>query len=251
MDEQTRRYFEEHWGTHISGVVASSKVSQAERFFAPILDSLRSHPLTILDVGCGDGVHWRYLRSLDNPQLKYTGVDISQTVITHLRQQTTTPEDRFVQMDAVALTEPDDTYDVVFAFGVIAYTRDPQRSFAEMCRVCKPGGWVGAWIFPKVSGVVGLAFELTRKLCQIVGPFGTLFIANLIVPWLGILPTQSKASLKNSTWRQCRELVLVNIAPKQLAFFRHDEVAAWFAANNIDIVYEDPANSITIWGQKR
>lgn len=243
--------FNKHWQAHDSLKIPSAKLHQAEIFFTPILNSLRMQPVRVLDVGCGGGVNWRFLRSLGNPHLMYTGVDYSAVVIDHLQKQISTTKDRFVQMDATWLTEPDNTYDVVFAYGVIAYTSDPPLSFAELCRVSKTGGWVGIWLYPKQSGLAGWAFNLTRSLCRRVGIFCTRRIADLIVPWLGLLPTQSKVSLRNSTWHQCRESVLVNIAPLQLEFFRSDEIEGWFSANNIEIVYTDPNNPILIWGQKR
>lgn len=250
VNQQLQDDFDQHWQVNSLSQISDSKLYQAEIFFRPVIPLLRTQPLKILDVGCGDGVHWHYLRHLGNEQLYYTGIDISTLAIKSLRQQSRTDKDRFIQMDAVALDEPDNHYDVVFAFGVVAYTSDPQRCFSELCRVCKPGGWIGVWIYPQQEGLPGLAFNLTRQICQRVGPFWTRRIADLIVPLLGILPTQSRVNLQNATWRQCREVVLVNIAPKQLVFYRRDEIANWFAIHAIRIEYEDPGNPITIWGQK-
>ena len=204
----------------------------------------------VLDVGCGDGVHWRYLRRLGNERLSYTGVDISATVIQRLQQTEDERQDKFIQMDVTALAGPDETYDLVFAFGVVAYTNDPAHCFDELYRVCKPGGWIGVWIYPQQTGLGGFVFSATRWLCQQAGPFWSRRIADLIVPFLGILPTRSKMNLRNSTWRQCREVILVNIMPKQLTFFQRDEVADWFMTHNVDLRFEDPDNPITIWGCK-
>jgi hypothetical protein len=64
------------------------------------------------------------------------------------------------------------------------------------------------------------------------------------------LPTQSKLNLKNATWSQCLEIVLVNIAPKQLYFPETAEIEEWFRINNITILEIDHDNPITIWGRK-
>jgi ubiquinone/menaquinone biosynthesis C-methylase UbiE len=191
------------------------------------------------------------LQSLENGRLGCAGVDISAVALRHMQRQCVGEQGHLIQMDATALALLNDAYDIVFAFGVVAYTSDQQRCFAELCRVCKPGGWIGVWIYPQQEGLGGLTFGFVRRVCQRVGPFWTRRIADLIVPFLGILPTRSKMSLRNSTWRQCREVVLVNIAPKQLAFFCRDEVVAWFVAHGIDIEYEDRDNPITIWGRKQ
>jgi hypothetical protein len=44
---------------------------------------------------------------------------------------------------------------------------------------------------------------------------------------------------------------MVNIAPERLSFFRPGDVRDWFAAEKIDILFEDPGNPITIWGRKQ
>ena len=188
--------------------------------------------------------------SLGNRRLRYTGTDISPVVIKQIRGLAVSSPSRFYVADAVKLPEKGTTYDIVFSFGVVAYTSNPQGCFGEMCRVCKPGGWVGVWVYPQRHGIGGLIFRLTRFLCGVVGDFWTRRIADLIVPFLGLLPTRSNLNLRNATWQQCREVVLVNIAPQQLSFFTHDEIASWFLENGIEIKYEDPLNPITIWGRK-
>ena len=89
----------------------------------------------------------------------------------------------------------------------------------------------------------------TRKICNVFGPTVTKIIADCIVPFLGVLPTQSRMSLKNSTWKQCREIILVNIDPFILHCFRHSEVKNWFKNNDCEIVENLPSSPIAIWGE--
>ena len=153
-------------------------------------------------------------------------------------------------MDLTALTEPDNFYDIVFSFGVIAYTKDPEQSFSELCRICKPGGRVGIWIYPEPLGYKKFLFNFTKVICHYVGPFVTNRIADFIVPFLGLLPTRSKMNLANSSWKECREVILVNIAPERLAFFKRDIILSWFNKYKVQIEYEDRENPITLWGRK-
>lgn len=251
MNQQIQTEFNQHWQINTLTQISNSKLREAENFFLPVNNLLCSHPVKILDVGCGDGVHWSYLRNLDNQKFHYVGIDISSVALRHLQQQTTEGKGHFIQTDATAISTPDNLYDVVFSFGVVAYTNQPKQCFAEICRVCKPGGWIGLWVYPQQAGLGGVAFKITRQICQRVGSFWTQRIADLIVPFLFFLPTRSKVNLRNSNWNQCREVVLVNIAPKQLDFFERDEIVSWFFEYNIDIEYEDANNPITIWGRKR
>lgn len=243
--------FDQHWQDNSLPEISQVKIREAEVFLRPVIDFLRTKPAEVLDVGCGDGVHWRYTMSLGDRRLRYTGTDISPVVIKQIRGLAASSPGRFYVADAVKLPEKGNTYNIVFSFGAVAYTSNPQGCFGEMCRVCKPGGWVGVWVYPQRQGVGGLIFRLTRFLCGVVSDFWTRRIADLIVPFLGLLPTRSNLSLRNATWQQCREVVLVNIAPQQLSFFTRNEVASWFSANGIEIKHEDPLNPITIWGRKQ
>lgn len=244
--------FESHWKKNRSEQIPESKRKVAYKFLEPLLNDPRAKmPLSILDAGCGDGVHLDVL--LENQiysKAKLTvGLDMAWSAII-LSKQRHQADYSYVQADVGDLPFDSDTFDYVFSFGVLAYTDNPFKSFCELSRVTKPGGNIGIWIYPKKIGIAGALFSLVRKLCSLLGPHGINILANLIVPFLGILPTRSGISLKNATWRQCREVVLVNIAPKQLFFPSESEVEDWFRINNISIIFKDHKAPITIWGNK-
>ena len=138
--------------------------------------------------------------------------------------------------------------DCVIAFGVLSYTGNPLAGFKEMVRVTKKGGWVGVWTYPRKSLLPMLAFRLVRRLCRLLPEFWVDRLADLIVPFLGFLPTGSKLSLGNSSWRECREVVLVNITPNRLEFFSPEDIKRWFKMCDITVKYIDKNNPITIWG---
>jgi hypothetical protein len=105
-------------------------------------------------------------------------------------------------------------------------------------------------LYPKRRGVEHRLFSFVRGVCRLTGPIGCRLIADIIVPFLGFLPTRSNLSLSNASWRQCREVVLVNIAPRRLFFFEREDVMSWLKSHNVRVVWEDLENPITIWGQK-
>jgi len=116
--------------------------------------------------------------------------------------------------------------------------------------VTRSGGLIGIWVYPKSENVGGIVFSLVREICQLTGSLGTRIIADSIVPFLGFLPTRSRIHLGNASWKQCREVVLVNIAPQQLSFPTLSEVEMWFARNDIEIIFREKENPITLWGKK-
>ena len=244
--------FDEHWDENFCEEIPATKRAEAQRFLRPLFDYQKSHGrVFVLDAGCGDGIHLKVITSNANALegSSFVALDISMSALS-ISQRRRQINWTFVQGDVGKLPFEDNQFDIVYSFGVIAYTDNPFLSFSELCRVTRKGGYIGIWVYPKTSGVGGALFLLIRKACQVIGPRGSVLIADCIVPFLGFLPTRSKMSLANASWRQCREVVLVNVAPSQLYFPEPSEVEAWFSENNIKIVCRDDAAPITLWGEK-
>jgi ubiquinone/menaquinone biosynthesis C-methylase UbiE len=242
--------FDEHWQHNESADIPEEKVTAARSFLAPLIGQKSPDGLSILDVGCGDGVHASIIKGIRlGINSIYTGVDISVAALQIARRRMDANA-RYVHADAGELPFADNTFDVVFSYGVLAYTEDPFAAFTELARVTKPGGLIGVWFFPYTPGLAGLAFSTVRRICRLTGRLGTRLTADAIVPFLGFLPTASGLSLKNATWKQCREIVLVNIAPKSIFFPRAAEIDDWFRHHRLADVPCDTAASITAWGRK-
>ena len=94
---------------------------------------------TVLDVGCGAAVD---LARFARGRAHVTGVDLAPSAITLARtnfeQQGLTG--RFEVADGEQLPFPDNSFDLVYAHGVVPYTANPQKLVAECRRVLKPGG---------------------------------------------------------------------------------------------------------------
>jgi phosphatidylethanolamine/phosphatidyl-N-methylethanolamine N-methyltransferase len=122
----------------------------------------------VLEVGIGTGL------SLDAypPHCKVTGIDISREMLEHAEQKKDPIRHRhieLVQMDAMNMTFPDNSFDFVTAFHVVTVVPDPQRLVDEMTRVCKPEGQVVIINHFSsrrrvIRGVVNMVDPLTRKL---------------------------------------------------------------------------------------
>jgi ubiquinone/menaquinone biosynthesis C-methylase UbiE len=93
----------------------------------------------VLEVGVGLGTdHLQFARA----GARMTGIDLTPRSIDLTRR-------RFTQeglgtdlrlMDATALEFPDDSFDVVYSFGVLHHTSSLERAVAEIRRVLRPGG---------------------------------------------------------------------------------------------------------------
>ena len=95
----------------------------------------------VLEVGVGTGINLM----LYPRDCKVTGVDLSDSMLekAHERVAKNGLRDvRLLQMDASALTFPDETFDIVYAPYLVSVVPDPVTVALEMRRVCRPGGRV-------------------------------------------------------------------------------------------------------------
>ena len=256
-----RNDFEQHWQENDALDHPSPKIARAESFLQPLFNFAGDkQALNILDAGCGDGVHIRVLSKFSNVRKgrHCWGIDLSHTALTNIKKRLSTgPQPggqakwHLTQTDIGYLPFKNERFDATFSYGVLAYTREPEVSFSELYRVTKKNGLLGVWLYPKKTGLSGFLFSTIRTLCKTTGIYGTRLIADCIVPFLGLLPTQSKLTLANASWKQCREIVLVNIAPRQLIFPEKHDVEQWFHKYPCEIIEDDLENPISIWGIKQ
>jgi SAM-dependent methyltransferase len=104
----------------------------------------------VLDVGCGAGVD---LARFARGGAIVTGVDLAPSAIqlarANFEQQGLAG--RLEVADGEALPFADNTFDMVFAHGVVQYTADPRRLVDECRRVLKPGGRAVFQVYNRVS----------------------------------------------------------------------------------------------------
>ena len=248
-NKTNKSYYTNHWEQYQGQDVPSSKINAAGHFLDPVIQKFPKRKIHILDAGCGDGVHWRYLRSLPTQQFLFEGIDIAPSVINHLTNHSVHAEDHFQIMDLENLDFPDNHFDVVYAFGVIGYCENPQKCFRELCRVCKQGGFLGIYS-PNISGMKRFLFNSLRACCRLLGMKTTRSIARILIPFYGMLPSTSKMTQRNSSEDQIEEVIMTNIAPPHLEFLSHDLLVSWFETEGFNIFYDDPQEMNIIWGEK-
>jgi SAM-dependent methyltransferase len=110
----------------------------------------------VLEVGCGAGVD---LARFAKGGALVSGVDLAASAIDLARanfgQQGLHGE--FQVADGERLPFPDDSFDLVYAHGVVQYTADPKRLVDECRRVLKPGGDAIFQVYNRVSWLNGLS----------------------------------------------------------------------------------------------
>jgi SAM-dependent methyltransferase len=163
-----------YWNAHIHDLSITQHAVGTPRFFRdldeyrfeklaylqPILDAPRWRGQRVLDVGCGVGTD---LVRLGRAGAMLTGVDLS-TVAIELARQNLTQQGLSADVrvsDGEELTFASDSFDVVYAHGVLQYTADPRAMVREMYRVLRPGGQLVAMVYNRNSWL-GLLALITR-----------------------------------------------------------------------------------------
>jgi ubiquinone/menaquinone biosynthesis C-methylase UbiE len=152
-------------------------------------------------------------------------------------------------MDACQLDFPSNSFDIVFAYGVIGYTDCPQKAMQELFRVCKPNGIVGIFS-PEISGISHFGLQFLRSVASRLNNKGKSLLADLLVPFFGLVPSETKISLNNASWKQIREVILTDIAPPKLSLLSHDAITNWFSSNLFEIFSDDKEIPTSVWGNK-
>lgn len=160
----------DYWNRHIHDLEISAHKPGTREFFADLdqyhFEKLHHLPRLIdfdgyrgkrvLDVGCGAGID---LARFAKGGAIATGVDISESAIelarAHFAQQRLTADLRIA--DGERLPFGDDTFDLVFAHGVVQYTADSRALVAECARVLRPGGDAVFQVYNRISWLNALS----------------------------------------------------------------------------------------------
>ena len=113
---------------------------------------------TVLEVGVGAGADFQnWCRHAAHA----TGVDLTERAISltgeRLQLNCVPPEKyKLLSTDAENLPFDDNSFDIVYSWGVLHHTPDTRRAFEEVFRVLKPGGSVKAMIYhdPSWTGLM-------------------------------------------------------------------------------------------------
>lgn len=160
----------DYWNRHIHDLDISTQAPGTPGFFADLdqyhfeklhhllrlidFDAYRGK--RVLDVGCGAGTD---LMRFAKGEAIVTGVDISSSAIDLARanfaQQGLGADLR--EADGEQLPFPDDTFDLVFAHGVVQYTPNGRALVEECHRVLKPGGEAVFQAYNRISWLNALS----------------------------------------------------------------------------------------------
>lgn len=154
----------EYWNANLHDEKMSSSPKGSKQFFDDIsnyhFEKLDYLPKIIsfaslkgkrvLGMGCGMGID---LLKFAQNGAKVTGIDIAEKPLSYARKNFKLhgQSGNFMRMDGEHMSFKDNTFDAVFAHGVLQWTPKPQQMIDEIKRVLKPGGMVFVGVYHKYS----------------------------------------------------------------------------------------------------
>ena len=156
----------EHWESETVGTRYSSS-DTTKQFYAEIRKAryelepfIRSFAefesakgINVLEIGVGAGSD--FSNWVANGATA-TGIDITTAAIEHTHAHLDSldlsgKEALLTQANAEALPFPDDSFDLVYSWGVLHHTPDTAKALAEVRRVLRPGGRIRIMVYNKYS----------------------------------------------------------------------------------------------------
>lgn len=113
-----------------------------------------THGLRVLEIGVGLGAdHQRFAEA----GADLWGIDLTERAVEHTRRRLAAfgLTSHLAVGDAEHLDFPDDSFDLVYSWGVLHHSPDTPKAIAEVWRVLKPGGGAKIMVYHKWS-MVGL-----------------------------------------------------------------------------------------------
>lgn len=200
----------------------------------------------VLECGCGGGQHTSfvapYARSI-------TAVDLNTTDIARQRNSELSNV-TFIGAD-ISTMDLGQQYDVVFCLGVIHHTDDPDATFRNIFRHCKPGGRIIVWTYSaEGNGMVRYVVEPLRKLfLQHLSRKNLLVIAKVVtlalypivftvyrIPLLKFLPYfEYFVNFRRMSFERNLLNVFDKLNAPQTYFTTRQKCSEWFNAKNFEL----------------
>ncbi|ROL62146.1 class I SAM-dependent methyltransferase [Bacteroidetes/Chlorobi group bacterium ChocPot_Mid] len=105
----------------------------------------------VLEVGVGAGTD--FLQWVRSGAIAY-GIDLTEEAIEHVKHRLNLynlKAEQYAVADSEHLPFADNTFDIVYSWGVIHHTPDTQKALHEIVRVCKPNGTIKVMIYHRHS----------------------------------------------------------------------------------------------------
>jgi ubiquinone/menaquinone biosynthesis C-methylase UbiE len=128
----------------------------SRKLAGPFIDFVGAAPgERIIDVGCGTGsLTFALPQAAELSEI--AAIDYSPVFVEEAQRRNTDPRITITQGDACALSFANDRFDRAMALLVLHFVPETGKAIAEMSRVVRPGGVVGAAVWDHLGGMPGM-----------------------------------------------------------------------------------------------
>ena len=136
-NENSREFYEEIDRRHFFD--AAQYTPPQTQPFDELVPFDRLEKMDVLEIGVGNGSHAQLIAPHCG---SYTGVDITEYAVSSTRRRFDLfgIEGTIVQMDAEQLEFPNNSFDLIWTWGVIHHSANTEQILRKMRRVLRPGG---------------------------------------------------------------------------------------------------------------
>ncbi|MBN9013330.1 MAG: class I SAM-dependent methyltransferase, partial [Rhizobiales bacterium] len=152
---QQKSEIREHWEAETCGTRDGqlSEIREARYRYIPEIpafaDFKRAKGKRVLEIGVGAGTDFSHWVAAEADAY---GIDLTDAAIRTTREHLraiglSVPGDHLRRGDAESLDFADETFDLVWSWGVLHHSPDTAAAFGQVYRVLKPGGVVKAMVY--------------------------------------------------------------------------------------------------------
>ena len=155
--EKVGKFYDVVWTEYIPEYEASEK--HWEIFYS----TEEVQGKSVLDAGCGTGIFSIIFANKGADWV--VGIDISEGSLQtaqNLKEKFELGCADFQKQDMLALPFPDNSFDIVWAWGTVHHTTDPFKAIAELIRVLKPSGSILLAVYKRTK--LTFIHEIIRKI---------------------------------------------------------------------------------------
>jgi len=188
----------------------------------------------VLELGCGTGEYALWYAM--NGAKEVVAVDLSEgslKLANEKKEQAGLTNITFCKADILNLDPEkfkDEYFDYVYSVGVLHHTGNPEKGFAELCRMAKPGAVVIVSLYNKYSRFV---LRIKQNICKILGGDDIdkrARIGQRLFPWF-------MHSMDKRYGQSNREAIAYDVFgfPHE-SVHTAEEVLGWFDENNLNYI---------------
>lgn len=210
----------------------------------------------VLDAGAGHGHHIRMVAPFAR---EIVGVDLNTAAIA--RQETADlPNVRVIEGDLAQVDFPE-PFDAVYCIGVIHHTDDPDKTFANLARLTRPGGRLIVWCYSREGNWLNrVVLEGLKRAILLRLPAGLLLaLAHLLtvllypivytvylLPGASLLPYfEYFGNWRKLSYRKNLQNVFDKLIAPQTWFIPRSRVERWFDDSRFTDIHISPYKGVS------